>query len=175
MATPSAEPQSAPQYRDVKRKLVRGAIIAVVLVAVAVGIISVLPGLGGIRSAIGGASPGWVLAAVGIQLVGITGAVVFVQAVYVELPKRLSWRQGWAQQAANSVLPTAGSTAVGWWTVSSVGWTLERFADRAAVMIIAPGAPNVLLLIVVGLGMGSACSPAPTMPCSRSCPPRSGS
>jgi uncharacterized membrane protein YbhN (UPF0104 family) len=69
---------------------------------------------------------------------------------------------GGAQQGANAVLPTAGSTAVGYWTLSSVGWKLDRFAERAAVMIIAPAAPNVLLIIVFGLGMGLGIVPGPS-------------
>jgi uncharacterized membrane protein YbhN (UPF0104 family) len=87
-------------------------------------------------------------------LVSIAGAVVFVQLVYADVPQRLTWKMGGAQQAANAVLPTAGSTAVSYWTLSAIGWGVERFAERAAVMIIAPTAPNVLLVIVVGLGMG---------------------
>jgi uncharacterized membrane protein YbhN (UPF0104 family) len=43
---------------------------------------------------------------------------------------------------------------VGYWTLSSIGWGLARFAERTAVLIIAPAAPNVLLIIVLGLGMG---------------------
>jgi uncharacterized membrane protein YbhN (UPF0104 family) len=61
---------------------------------------------------------------------------------------------GGAQEAANAVMPTAGSTAVGYWTLSSIGWGARRFAERTAVMIIAPAAPNVVLIAVVGLGMG---------------------
>ena len=43
-----------------------------------------------------------------------------------EQPHRLSWWQGWGQEGANAVLPTAGSTAVSYWSVSSV-----RRDDRA--------------------------------------------
>jgi uncharacterized membrane protein YbhN (UPF0104 family) len=125
-----------------------------VLVVVAVGIISLLPGLGGVRSAITAASGGWVAGAAAIQLVGIAGAVVFVQLVFADVPQRLTWKMGGAQMAANVALPTAGNTAVGYWTLSSIGWGLERFAERTAVMIIAPTAPNVLLIILFGLGMG---------------------
>ncbi len=123
--------------------------------------VGLLPGLHEVRSAIAQASPGWIVAAAGIQLVGIGGAVVFVQLVFSDEPERLTWKMGGAQQAANALLPTAGSTLVGYWTLSSVGWDAERFAGRAAVMIIAPAAPNVLAIIVIGLGMGlEACSQA---------------
>ena len=145
--------QSAPSG-DIKKKLIRGGIIAGVLVAVAVGIISLLPGLGGVRSAIAAASGGWVAGAAAIQLVGIAGAVVFVQLVFADVSQRLTWKMGGAQMAANVLLPTGGNTAVGYWTLSSIGWGLERFAERTAVAIIAPTAPNVLLIIVFGLGMG---------------------
>jgi hypothetical protein len=69
---------------------------------------------------------------------------------------------GWGAAGANAAVPTAGSTAVGFWTLSSVGWKLERFAERAAVMIIAPAAPNVLLIIVFGFGMGLGFLPGPS-------------
>jgi uncharacterized membrane protein YbhN (UPF0104 family) len=87
-------------------------------------------------------------------LLGIAGAVVFVQLVFADVPRRLTWKMGGAQMAANVLLPTAGNTAVGYWTLSSIGWGLEPFAERTAVMIIAPTAPNVLLIILFGFGMG---------------------
>jgi hypothetical protein len=89
-ATPLAEGEEAPQTGELKRKLVRGGIVVGVLVAVAIGVIALVPGLSGVRSAIASASPGWVLAACAIQLVGLAGAVVFVQAVFDELPRRLT-------------------------------------------------------------------------------------
>jgi len=133
-----------------------------VLVVVVIGVISFLPGLDGVRSAIAVASGWWVLAAAGIQLLGIAGAVAFVQLVFADVPHGLTWKMGGAQMAANVILPTAGNTAVGYWTLSSVGWGLERFAERTAVMIIAPAAPNVLLIIILGIGMGLGILPGPS-------------
>jgi uncharacterized membrane protein YbhN (UPF0104 family) len=147
-----AEEQPAPS--EIRGKLIRGGIILVVLVAVVVGIIALVPGLSGVRSAIAGASPAWVAAAAGLQFIGIAGAVVFVQLVFSDVVHPLTWKMGGAQQAANAVLPTAGSTGVSYWVLSSIGWKLAPFAERTAVMIIAPAAPNVLLIIIVGLGMG---------------------
>jgi uncharacterized membrane protein YbhN (UPF0104 family) len=151
----SSRPSSeAPRYGDVKRKLIRGGIAVAVLLVVAAGLIALLPGLDGLRSAIADASAGWVLAAAGAQLVGIAGAVVFVQLLFADEPHRLTWKMGGAQLAADAVMPTAGGTAVGYWTLSSIGWKLERFAERTAVQLIAPAAPNFLLIILLGLGMG---------------------
>jgi uncharacterized membrane protein YbhN (UPF0104 family) len=161
MASPE-QPPDAPTYGDLKHKLIRGGIILVVLVAVAIGIIALLPGLSGIRSSIESASPAWILAAAGIGFARVVGAVVFVQLVFSDEPHRLTWKMGGAQQAANAVLPTAGSTGVGYWTLSSIGWSLERFAERTAVMIVAPSTPNVLLIIVVGIGMGLGILPGPS-------------
>jgi uncharacterized membrane protein YbhN (UPF0104 family) len=89
-----------------------------------------------------------------IALVGLTGAVVFVQAVFDELPRRLTWWQGWGMQGANAILPTAGSTGVSYWSVTAMGWGTYQFAERTAVMIIAPAAPNLVLIVVFGIGMG---------------------
>jgi uncharacterized membrane protein YbhN (UPF0104 family) len=150
----SGQPPEPTSSGDLKRKLIRGGIAVALLLVVAAGLIALLPGLGGLRLAIADASGGWVLAAAGVQLVGIAGAVVFVQLVFADEPHRLTWKMGGAQLAADAVMPTAGGTAVGYWTLSSVGWKLERFAERTAVQLIAPAAPNFLLIILLGLGMG---------------------
>ena len=146
--------QQPPTDSGLKRKLIRGGIALAVLAAVAIGVVGLLPGLSGVRSAIGSASPGWVLAAAGIQVVGTAGAIIFVQLVFSGEPPRLTWKMGGGMQAANAVLPTGGGTLVSYWTLSSVGWHAEPFAERTAVMIIASAAPNLLAVIVVGLGIG---------------------
>ena len=121
-----AEPEAGgPVSGDLKRRLIRGGIVIAVLIVVVIGVIALLPGLSGVRSAISGAAPGWVLAG-GIQLLGILGAVVFVQLVFADEPHSLTWRMGGAQQGANSILPTAGSTGVGYYTLSSIGWVGGR-------------------------------------------------
>ena len=89
-AAASAPPQPAPTHAGVKRKLIRGGIALAVLVAAAIGVVGLLPGLSGVRSAIGSASPGWVLAAAGIQMIGTAGAIVFVQLVFSDEPHRLT-------------------------------------------------------------------------------------
>ena len=152
-AGPKTESPSASSG-DIKKKLIRGGVLVVVLVVVVVGVVALLPGLDGVRDTIASASGAWVGAAVVIQLAGVVGAVVFVQLVFADVPQRLTWKMGGAQMAANVLLPTAGNTAVGYWTLSSIGWRLEPFAERTAVMIIAPTAPNILLIVVFGLGMG---------------------
>jgi uncharacterized membrane protein YbhN (UPF0104 family) len=154
LSEPDQAEKPPPTYGDLKHKLIRGGIAVVILIAVGVGVLALLPGLSGVRSAISGASSGWVLAGAAIQFAGICGAVVFVTLVFADVSQRLTWKMGGAQQAANAVLPTAGSTGVGYWTLSSIGWGLQRFAERTAVLIIAPAAPNVLLIIFLGLGMG---------------------
>jgi uncharacterized membrane protein YbhN (UPF0104 family) len=125
---------------------------------------ALLPGLGGLRTVLADASLPWIVAAAGLQVIAVAGAVVFVQLVFADVPERLTWKMGGAQQAANAVMPTAGSTAVGYWTLSSIGWGAARFAERTAVMIIAPAAPNFLLLIFVGLGMGFGLFAGPDNP-----------
>ena len=153
-AAAATEQQQSPTGTGVKRKLIRGGIVLAVLVAVAIGVVGLLPGLSGVRAAIESASVGWVLAAAAIQMVGTAGAIVFVQLVFCDEPHRLTWKMGGAMQAANAVLPTGGGTLVSYWTLSSVGWRAEPFAERTAVMIIASAAPNLLAVIVVGLGIG---------------------
>jgi uncharacterized membrane protein YbhN (UPF0104 family) len=164
VAGSSAGSAEASSFGDIKRRLIRGGLVVAVLVAVAAGLMALLPGLGGLRAAVANASLAWVAAASGLQVVAVAGAVVFVQLVFADVPERLTWKMGGAQQAANAVMPTAGGTAVSYWTLSSIGWGAERFAERTAVMIIAPAAPNFLLLIVVGVGMGLGLFAGPDNP-----------
>jgi uncharacterized membrane protein YbhN (UPF0104 family) len=146
----------------IKRKLIRGGVAVVVLVAVGAGIVGLLPRLSGVRSAFAGASASWLLVAVAIQLLQVAGAVVFVQLVFADEPHRLTARMGGARQGANALLPTAGSTTVSYWVLSSLGWGVQRFAERTAVMIVAPASPSVLLIAIVGLGMGFGVFAGPT-------------
>ena len=96
-----------PTFGDLKHKLIRGGIAVATLIGVGVGLLALLPGLSGVRSAISGASPGWVVPGAAIQLVGIAGAVVFVTLVFADVSQGLTWKMGGAQHAANAVLPTA--------------------------------------------------------------------
>jgi uncharacterized membrane protein YbhN (UPF0104 family) len=128
--------------------------LVAVLIGVGIGIIALVPGLSGVGPAIRSASAGWVLLAAGIQLAGLAGAVLFVQLVFRDVAKPLTWRMGGGMQAGNAIMPTAGSTGVSYWTLSSIGWGTQRFAERTAVMIIAPAAPNAILIIIVGILMG---------------------
>jgi uncharacterized membrane protein YbhN (UPF0104 family) len=162
VSSPEPAPGEAPSYASVGRKLIRGGIIVVILVVMVVALIAAAPGLGDVRSAIADASPAWIALAALIQLAGTVGAVVFVGVVFADVARRLTWRMGAAQEGANALLPTAGTTAVGYFTLSAIGWGAERFAERTAVLIIAPAAPNALLIIVFGLGMGLGLLPGPS-------------
>jgi uncharacterized membrane protein YbhN (UPF0104 family) len=154
VATPAPADGEAPSYGGLGRKLIRGGIIVVILVVVVVAVVAAAPGLGDVRSAIADATPGWIVAAAGIQVIGTVGAVLFVGLVFTDVARRLTLRMGAAQEGANALLPTAGSTAVGYFTLTAIGWGAERFAERTAVLIIAPAAPNAVLIIVFGVGMG---------------------
>ena len=156
-------PPAPSSFRDIKKKLIRGGIVVGVLVAVAVALMAFLPGLGGLRSALADVSLAGVSVAAAAQLVAVAGAVVFVQLVFADVPHRLTWKMGGAQQAANAVIPTAGIRG------QLLDADVDRlgrgpFAERTAVMIIAPAAPNFLLLIAVGLGMGLGLFAGPDNP-----------
>jgi hypothetical protein len=65
-------PGADPPDKGLKRKLIRGGIVFGVLVVLGVSVLALVPGLSGVRSAITGASPGWIVAAFAIALVGST-------------------------------------------------------------------------------------------------------
>jgi hypothetical protein len=94
-----------------------------VLVGVAIGIISLLPGLGGVRSALAAASAGWVAGAAVIQLVGIAGAVVFRSAGVCWCFAAVDLEDGWGAYLIGQltqVIPVPAAIDVGFAAVLPV-------------------------------------------------------
>jgi len=64
----------------------------------------------GVRSRLHRASPGWLLAGVGLEILSCLSYVVVFRAVFCRrMGWRLSYQIGMAEQAANSLLPVSGT------------------------------------------------------------------
>jgi len=152
--------------RHLRRRLLElAALIAVVVILLLVG-----PGLGSLRSRLKDASPGWLIAAAGLELLSALSYVVVFRAVFCpRMSWRLSYQIGISEQAANSLLPAggAGGLALGAWALRRGGMSAEHIGRRTVAFFLLTSLANVGTLIVfaaafaVGV-LGSDPAPAVT-------------
>ena len=134
-----------------RRLLVFGLVIALVA-----AVITLAPGLGSLRSQFAGARPGWLVLGCGLKVLSGLAYVLIFRAVFC---RRMSWRLsteiGLAELGANAVLPTggAGGLALGAWALKRGGMDPGRIARRSVAFFFLTSVPNVLGVIVIGLGL----------------------
>jgi uncharacterized membrane protein YbhN (UPF0104 family) len=134
-----------------RRVLLLGA-IALVLIAV----ITLVPGLAGLRSRLAHGSPGWLALGAGLKVLSGLSYVAVFRSVFC---RRMRWRVGaqigFAELGANAVIPVggAGGLALGAWALRRGGMDGERIARRSVAFFLLTSLPNVLGVIVLGLAL----------------------
>jgi uncharacterized membrane protein YbhN (UPF0104 family) len=128
-----------------------------VFLALIVGAIVALPGLGDLRSRLSGADPSFIALA---ALLEIGSCLAFVAAFRGVFSRRLPWRfayeVGMAEQAANVLLPTggAGGLALGAWALRRVGMPADRIGSRTVAFFLITSSVNFAAVVFAGLGLG---------------------
>jgi uncharacterized membrane protein YbhN (UPF0104 family) len=109
------------------------------------------PGLGSVRSRLEHGSPGWVGAAVALEVLSCLSYVVLFHAVFCQrMSWRLSYQIGMSEQAANSVLSVsgAGGLALGVWALRRAGMSTDHIARRTVAFFLLTSAANVGAVIL---------------------------
>jgi uncharacterized protein (TIRG00374 family) len=146
-----AAPEQLSSHRVRSRLLFLLALVVVVVVAV-----TLLPGLGTLRSRLSHAKPEWLLLGVGLKLLSGLGYVAVFRMIFC---RRMSWRVsyqiGMSELGANALIPTggAGGLALGAWALKRGGMQAEAIARRTVAFFLLTSVPNVLGVIVLGLGL----------------------
>ena len=128
-----------------------------VFLALIVGAIFALPGLGDLRERLTGADPALITLALALE---VGSCLAFVAAFRGVFSRRLSWRfsykVGMAEQAANVLLPTggAGGLALGAWALRRIGMPADRIGRRTVAFFLITSSVNFAAVIVAGLGLG---------------------
>ncbi|HXP38483.1 MAG TPA: lysylphosphatidylglycerol synthase transmembrane domain-containing protein [Solirubrobacteraceae bacterium] len=131
-------------------------IFLLALVIVVVVVVTLLPGLGTLRSRLSHAKPEWLLLGVALKLLSGVGYVAVFRAIFC---RRMSWRVsyqiGMSELGANALIPTggAGGLALGAWALKRGGMQTEDIARRTVAFFLLTSVPNVLGVIVLGLGL----------------------
>ncbi len=146
-----AMPAELDQHRLRSRLIALGCIVLGVVL-----VVTLLPGLSGLRKQLEQAKPGWLVAGAVLKYLSGLSYVAVFRAVFC---RRMSWRMsyqiGMAELAANALLPTggAGGLALGAWALSRSGVPGPHIARRTVAFFLLTSLPNVVALILVGVAL----------------------
>jgi uncharacterized protein (TIRG00374 family) len=162
-ANPDGVSQAAPSDLAVpeelsRRRLRARLLFALGLVLAVVAIVTLVPGLGELRSRLSHAKPEWLLLGVALKLLSGLGYVAVFRMVFC---RRMSWRVsykiGMSELGANALFPTggAGGLALGAWALRRGGMQASEIARRTVAFFLLTSVPNVLGVIIIGLGLAT--------------------
>jgi uncharacterized protein (TIRG00374 family) len=145
--------------RELSRRTVRSRLLfALALVLVVVAAVTLLPGLGTLRSRLSHAKAEWLLLGVGLKLLSGLGYVAVFRMIFC---RRMTWRVsfqiGMSELGANALIPTggAGGLALGAWALKRGGMEGTQIARRTVAFFLLTSVPNVLGVIIIGLGLAT--------------------
>jgi uncharacterized protein (TIRG00374 family) len=164
--TVSVLPDDLQVPEELSRRKVRKQLLflaGVVLVVVAV--VTLLPGLDGLRARLSHANPVWLVLGAGLKVLSGLGYVAIFRMVFC---RRMSWRVsyqiGMSEMGANALLPTggAGGLALGAWALKRGGMPTAEIARRTAAFFMLTSVANVLGVVLIGLGLALRVLPGET-------------
>ena len=145
------------------RNLKHGLISLAVLIAMVIGLLLAVPGLHDVAEAILHMPIGYVLIAIGLEVLSCVSYVICFLFVFDRAPARFGARVALTELAfgAAVALGGAGSVAVGAWLLIEKGAKPGAVAERSAVLFLLTSAINVITLAGVGLGLWFGVLPGP--------------
>jgi uncharacterized membrane protein YbhN (UPF0104 family) len=127
--------------------------VALLALLLAVGL--AVPDLRDVLKRAASAHVGWLVAAVGLELLSCLGYVATVRLVLHRGPASQVRSLAWAEMAFGAVVPVggAGGLAVGAWAMRAWGIAWSRIANRSAVIFLLTTAVNAAVLAGAGFGV----------------------
>jgi len=137
-----------------RRRLRSRLLLGLGLVAVIAVIVTLLPGLGELRSRLSHARPEWLVLGVGLKVLSGLGYIAVFRMIFCRRMRwRVSYQIGMAELGANALFPTggAGGLALGAWALRRGGMQSRDIARRTVAFFLLTSVPNVLGVIIIGL------------------------
>jgi len=165
-ASVDADELEVPQELSRRRLRTRLALLAGLILAV-VALVTLVPGLEGLRTRLSHAAPGWLALGVGLKVLSGLGYVAVFRMVFC---RRMSWgisyQIGMSELGANALFPTggAGGLALGAWALKRGGMPASEIARRTAAFFLLTSVPNVVGVIILGLGLAVGLFPGESNP-----------
>jgi uncharacterized protein (TIRG00374 family) len=154
-ASVDADDLEVPEELSRRRLRTRLALLAGLILLV-VALVTLVPGLEGLRTRLAHAAPGWLALGAVLKVLSGLGYVAVFRMVFC---RRMSWRVsyqiGMSELGANALFPTggAGGLALGAWALKRGGMPASEIARRTAAFFLLTSVPNVVGVILVGLGL----------------------
>jgi uncharacterized protein (TIRG00374 family) len=136
------------------RRLRNGLISLAIFFALIIALLFAVPALRSAGERITDATPGWVAAAIGFELLSCAGYVVLFELVFA-MERRFSRRLSLSELGVNSVVSVSGigGIALGAWVLRTKGVAVERIARRSVLMFVLTSVVNVSLVALIGIPM----------------------
>jgi uncharacterized protein (TIRG00374 family) len=160
----SGDELEIPEELSRRRLRTRLALLAVLILAV-VAVVTLLPGLESLRTRLSHAQAGWLALGVGFKVLSGFGYVAAFRMIFC---RRMSWRVsyqvGMSELGANALFPTggAGGLALGAWALKRGGMPAAEIAKRTVAFFLLTSVPNVVGVIIVGVGLALQVLPGET-------------
>ncbi len=148
-----------------RRRLRTRLLLLTGLVLAVVAVVTLLPGLEGLRTRLSQAKPGWLLLGVGLKVLSGLGYVAVFRMVFCRrMTWRVSYQIGMSELGANALFPTggAGGLALGAWALKRGGMPGKEIARRTVAFFLLTSVANVVGVIVVGIGLAVRVFPGET-------------
>ena len=148
----------APPPEVDRAHILRRVLVLVVIALVAIAVIDLVPGLASLRSRFAHANGWWLAAGAGLKVLSGVCYVIVFRAVFC---RRMRWsvsmQIGFSELGANAVLPVggAGGLALGAWALRRGGMDAQRIARRSVAFFFLTSVPNVLGVIILGVGLAA--------------------
>lgn len=148
------------------RNLRNGLITLTVLVLILVFLGLAVPGLHNVAHTVTHMAIGWLVLAVGFEILSCASYVIAFLQVFERAPIRWGARVALSELAFGTAvsLGGAGSIAIGAWLLREQGVPAARIAERSAVLFLITSAVNVLTLAAAGFGLWLGLLPGPQNP-----------
>ena len=124
--------------------------------ALVVALITLLPGLGELRTRLARADPAWLGFGVALKFLSGLGYVAVFRMVFCRrMTWRVSYQIGMSELGANALFPTggAGGLALGAWALRRGGMSPREIARRSVAFFLLTSLPNVLAVFFIGVGL----------------------
>jgi uncharacterized membrane protein YbhN (UPF0104 family) len=154
-SSPAREDFAPPPEVGASR-LRRQVLILGLIALVVVAVITLVPGLASLRARFAHGNPAWLVLGAGLKVLsGLAYVAIFRSVFCSSMRWRISAEIGFAELGANAVIPVggAGGLALGAWALRRGGMDGARIARRSVAFFFLTSLPNVLGVIVLGVGL----------------------
>jgi uncharacterized protein (TIRG00374 family) len=148
-----------------RRKVRKQLLFLTGVVLLVVAVVTLLPGLEGLRARLSHANSAWLVLGAGLKVLSGLGYVAIFRMVFC---RRMSWRVsyqiGMSEMGANALLPTggAGGLALGAWALKRGGMPTAEIARRTAAFFMLTSVANVVGVVLIGVGLAVRVLPGET-------------